>query len=306
MRRNAPNTPHPSSPEPGDWRVAVPRGTEHYRFPSLAETWRETRHRMHVATHADEWIDDEDEMYYEPIRGWPRFFRLVFGIGVLLPLALLLCMALLRQLAACDVDSTFWLSDAVWFSLMGFAACMIVMFSHTMDVVWAFVYVVGHELTHAAAVVCSFGRVAHFSVKPSGGFVETSKNNLFIALTPYFVPIWALVWMGLLWVVRLFVDFSWYEALLYGGAGFWWAFHLYWSAWIIPREQPDLEENGMFFSLMIVYIMNLMVIAVILWCFHLLDWVGFYEDFLYGCRVSWEFFNQAASRLAPIVDAWLR
>lgn len=291
MRRIARKAPVKPSPEPGDWRVQVPRDMEHYRFPSLAETWRQTQYRVHVAAQADEWLDDEP--YYEPIRGWPRFFRLILGIGVLLPLALLLCMALLRQLAACEVDSSFWLSDAVWFSLMGFIACMVVMFSHTMDVVWAFVYVVGHELTHAAAVKCSLGRVENFSVKPSGGYVETTKNNLFIALTPYFVPIWALVWMGLLWAIHLFADFSSYEAFLYGGSGFWWAFHLYWSAWIIPREQPDLEENGMFFSLMIVYIMNLMIIAVILWCFHLLEWKGFFEDFLYSCRVSWDLLNSA-------------
>ncbi|MCD8071390.1 MAG: hypothetical protein LUE08_08440 [Akkermansiaceae bacterium] len=282
--------------EYGDWRVAVPPGTEHRRFPSLRETLARSRCRARLASQSDSWEDGVIEC--GALRGWPRFFRLAAGILVLLPLALLLCMALLRQLSGFHVEKEFWVSDPVWFSLLGGALCVVLMFGHVVDAFGAYVYVLGHELTHYLAVWCSLGRVKGFSVTMEGGYVETTKNNLFIALSPYFVPLWAILWVALLCLLRLFWEFAAFDAWLYGGAAFWGAFHLYWTTWIIPREQPDLEENGMFFSLMIVYIMNMLLMAFVLWCFHLLSWDSLLEDFLYVCRESWEMLSLLADKIA--------
>lgn len=295
----------PLSPvEPGDWRVVVPQGTEHRKFPALSETFARTRYRTQMAARADEWYEEEEDFSYEPLRGWSRFFHLAAGIFLLLPAALLLCMALVRHLSGCELDRAFWLSDPVWFSLLGFAVCLVLMFGHILDAIWAYVYVLGHELTHYLAVWCSLGRVEGFSVTMSGGYVETTRNNLFIALSPYFIPLWAIVWVALVFLLHVFWDFAAFDAWLYGGAAFWGGFHLYWTTWIIPREQPDLEENGMFFSLMIVYIMNLLLMTLVLWCFHLLSWGGLVEDFVYVCRQSWDLLCLYASEISARFAEW--
>ena len=57
-------------------------------------------------------------------------------------------------------------------------------------------------------------------------------------------------------------------ALLYSGLGFWWCFHLFWTAWIIPKDQPDLAGNGTFFSLILVYFANLLLFLGLLRLFN--------------------------------------
>jgi hypothetical protein len=49
--------------------------------------------------------------------------------------------------------------------------------------------------------------------------------------------------------------------LLLGGT---WAFHLSFTMWMIPKGQTDLTYHGTFFSLVIIYLMNLLLVAVIL------------------------------------------
>ena len=43
-----------------------------------------------------------------------------------------------------------------------------------------------------------------------------------------------------------------------------WAFHLSFTCWMIPKGQSDLTFHGTFFSLVIIYLMNLLVLAVFL------------------------------------------
>jgi hypothetical protein len=38
-----------------------------------------------------------------------------------------------------------------------------------------------------------------------------------------------------------------------------------WTLWMIPRDQPDLKENGTFLSLVVIYLANLLVL-VLLFC----------------------------------------
>jgi hypothetical protein len=43
-----------------------------------------------------------------------------------------------------------------------------------------------------------------------------------------------------------------------------WSFHLFWTLWIIPRDQPDLQENGTFFSLALIYLANVLLLSSLL------------------------------------------
>jgi hypothetical protein len=119
-------------------------------------------------------------------------------------------------------------------------------------------YVLGHEFTHALAAMLAGGKVSAFQVSAKGGHVVTDRVNWWITLSPYFVPIYALIWMGL-WVS---VDF-WYplkawQPILYFGLGVFWCFHLTFTVSMLHLRQTDLSSQGYFFSFIIISLINLL------------------------------------------------
>ncbi|MEI6175804.1 MAG: hypothetical protein WCS43_02835 [Verrucomicrobiota bacterium] len=128
-----------------------------------------------------------------------------------------------------------------------------------------YIYVLGHELTHALFVWCFFGKVTGFSASAEGGYITTTKTNMLIALSPYFVPFWALVFSLVYAAAKHFMDLApgwnlFYIAML----GVTWTFHMVWTVWMLPRDQPDLREHGTFFSLVVILLVNLLLLAALL------------------------------------------
>ena len=75
----------------------------------------------------------------------------------------------------------------------------------------------------------------------------TNKSNILIALSPYFIPFWSAVLISLHSFVSLWWDIPAGGLILTGLLGFTWTFHIIWTVWMIPKDQPDLKENGTFF-----------------------------------------------------------
>jgi hypothetical protein len=115
-------------------------------------------------------------------------------------------------------------------------------------------------------VVLFRGRVTDFHVSTDGGYITTNKTNLIIALSPYFVPFWSVIAALAYAVLRLTADLKpgWDQAF-YAVMGVTWTFHMVWTLWMIPRDQPDLKENGTFLSLVVIYLANMLVL-VLLFC----------------------------------------
>lgn len=94
------------------------------------------------------------------------------------------------------------------------------------------------------------GKVTAFHVSVEGGYITTNKSNLVIALSPYFVPFWSVVLAVIYGLARIFAEPNpaW-DLAFYAAMGLTWTFHMVWTLWMIPRDQPDLRENGIFLSL---------------------------------------------------------
>ena len=105
-------------------------------------------------------------------------------------------------------------------------------------------YVFGHELTHALWVLLMGGRVSRFRVGREGGHIITDKNNFWIALAPYFFPLYSILVLALYGVLSLFLNMQPYGRLLYALIGVTWAFHFTFTCWMIPKNQTDLSDNG--------------------------------------------------------------
>lgn len=184
---------------------------------------------------------------------------------LLLPLCWVTTWTFLSRFSHIAVDQDFWKTPEFWYFATGALVMVGWFWSGLLQSFFLYLYVLGHELTHAFFVVLYRGKVTDFHVSADGGYITTNKTNLVIALSPYFVPFWAVVSAAIYAVVRYFggVSQEW-DRLLYGLMGVTWTFHMIWTLWMIPRDQPDLKENGTFLSLVIIYLANVLVLVGLL------------------------------------------
>lgn len=267
--------------EHGDWRVPVDNPADAVHQTPLP-LWRRVRMRAdYLVSATPSYQQLEDDMIV-PISGWPRFSRLFVACFILLPLSVLMVFALLVQMYKATPamqNVSFWLSPNVWHALLGAFALFVSTLSSELKMLLVYIYVLGHEATHALAALLCMGRVRRFQVGFDGGFVETDKDNLFIALSPYFVPLWMGIWLLVFAVAHWLYPHELLETLLYVGFGYWWSFHLYWTLWVIPREQPDMLENGLMFSALVIMLTNIGILTLILAFFGCISLQGYIEDF---------------------------
>jgi hypothetical protein len=184
---------------------------------------------------------------------------------MLLPLCWVTSWTFLSRFSQAAVNQDFWKTAEFWYFATGALVMVGWFWSGLLQSFFLYLYVLGHELTHAVFVVIYRGKVTDFHVSTSGGYITTNKTNLIIALSPYFVPFWSVVCAVLYALVRHFAGLSQeWDRLLYAVMGITWTFHMVWTLWMIPRDQPDLKENGTFLSLVVIYLANLLVLAGLL------------------------------------------
>jgi len=82
-------------------------------------------------------------------------------------------------------------ADVVWVATLAGAGCWLAIFLLLPKPMW--VYVFGHELTHAIWTWLFGGRVKKFKASSQGGHVVVTRNNFIIALAPYFFPLYAVL-----------------------------------------------------------------------------------------------------------------
>ncbi|VVM04895.1 hypothetical protein MAMC_00274 [Methylacidimicrobium cyclopophantes] len=161
-------------------------------------------------------------------------------------------------------------------------------------------YIFAHELTHALAVYLHGGRVSRFRVGDQSGSIRCNRSNLWIVLSPYFVPFYMLLWLGLWTIVDFYRPIRSYQWLLYAGTGFTWGFHLFFTVEAVHGKQPDLHVEGWFFSLVFITGLNLLILAALLG-FLSPSWTvsrflsHFGDDLLFCYRLSQEGFAAFAS-----------
>ena len=202
--------------------------------------------RRHAA--ADPWMI--------PTR-WVKFVIAIF----LVPLCAILTQTFFTVFARATVTHRLWAGEEFWFFSLGAVLWLIAFFGLPRPML---VYVFGHELTHALWVWIMGGRVTRFRVGREGGHIVTDRNNFWIALAPYFFPLYSLLVIAIYGALGLFLNVQPYGRLLYALIGVTWAFHFTFTCWMIPKKQTDLTDHGTFFSLVVIYLMNLLLLSVML------------------------------------------
>ncbi|MHA3773326.1 hypothetical protein ACXR0O_17470 [Verrucomicrobiota bacterium sgz303538] len=204
-----------------------------------------------------------------------RWLNAVIGLFLLVP-AGLLTQTFFTAFSRATLEHAFWATEEFWFFGLGAVLWTLWFFGS----IWALgeprplrAYIFGHELTHAIWVWLMGGRVSHFEVRRDGGHILTDTHNFWIALAPYFYPIYSIAVIAFYGAVSLFYDlasadieFLWITPLqwLFLALGASWAFHMSFTCWMIPKGQSDLTYHGTFFSLVVIYTVNLALLAVFL------------------------------------------
>ena len=127
----------------------------------------------------------------------------------------------------------------------------------------AYLYILGHELMHAIAALLSGGKVKSIRVSSKGGSVSTTKNSIFIALSPYLFPLYTVfvsaIWFSLNYFMKGRLSYS----LFLFAIGFTLMFHIVLTIDFLKIKQTDLLHAGHLFSICLIYIINLIIVGLV-------------------------------------------
>ena len=149
-------------------------------------------------------------------------------------------------------------ADVVWVPLLAGASCWVVIFLLLPKPMW--IYVFGHELTHALWAWLFGGQVKKMKVSSSGGHVVVSKTNFFITLAPYFFPFYAALVIAVFAIGHLFWDWCGYLVWFHLFVGAAYAFHVTLTWQVLKTRQSDITSQGWLFSAVIIFLGNVSVL----------------------------------------------
>ena len=140
------------------------------------------------------------------------------------------------------------------------AACWVVIYLLLPKPMW--IYVFGHELTHAVWAWVFGGRVKKFKATSNGGHVIVDKTNFLIALAPYFFPLYAVLVVALFAVGHLVWNWKHYLVWFHLLVGAAYAFHVTLTAHVLKTRQSDIRSQGYLFSAVVIFLGNALVLLV--------------------------------------------
>lgn len=204
----------------------------------------------------------------ERMKSW----KLVTAVLLLLPLVAVTVITALQLMGRALVYQAFWKSSELGFFLLGGIAWWTMFYT---GVRLVSMYVHGHEWSHAITAWACGGKIYKVVASADGGYVDTNKSNTWITLAPYLVPFYTLIALVISMAVSFFVEMRsavpvdlgsfafafrpvWISAFLIGWS---WFFHVTYTIKTIRLEQGDLVRNGEFFSIVLIFFFNLILLV---------------------------------------------
>jgi hypothetical protein len=149
-------------------------------------------------------------------------------------------------------------ADTTWIPFLGGVACWVVIFFLLPKPMW--LYVLGHEFTHALWTWLFGGQVKKMKVSSKGGHVVISRTNFVIALAPYFFPLYAVLVIGLFVLGNLLWNWRGYLVWFHLLVGAAYAFHVTLTVHVLQTRQSDITGQGYLFSAVVIFLGNACVL----------------------------------------------
>jgi hypothetical protein len=183
----------------------------------------------------------------------PKWAKMIIAI-LLLPVCVGAGRTLWRVMRACGG------ADLTLVPIGAGAACWLVIYWLLPKPMW--IYVFGHELTHALWAWLFGGRVKKFKATADGGHVVVDKSNFLIALAPYFFPLYAALVVAGFAVGHLVWNWGPYLAWFHLLVGAAYAFHVTLTAHVLKTRQSDITSQGYLFSAVVIFLGNALVLLI--------------------------------------------
>ena len=191
----------------------------------------------------------------------PMFFAVVrFLVGfLLLPVCVVITRTLISLINTIQPDSGHTIPPAALALIAGFLLWQLIYFVLPRP---ARTYVIAHELTHALWGWLMGAKIFNIQVRKETGSVTLSKTNFLITLAPYFFPLYTVLIIIVYYILTAFLDMSGYYVIWLGLIGLTWGFHATFTISTLMQKQSDIRECGRIFSYTIIYIFNVLGIAL--------------------------------------------
>jgi hypothetical protein len=168
------------------------------------------------------------------------------------------CFGLSRTLVRIFTESGGALT--VWVPLLAGAGCWLGIYALLPRPM--LLYVLSHEATHVLWTWGFGGKVRGFQATSRGGQVSVTRSNFFIALAPYFFPLYVVALVAFFTVGHLVWGwapyFPWFHLFL----GVAYAFHVTLTLSVLRTEQSDITSQGYLFSAVVIWLGNLFVLLI--------------------------------------------
>jgi len=256
----------------------------------LANCHARTLRRMHHAQLLESGFASVEDYHALPLPAPTRLLRYLIG-GLCLYVTALILLALVSSLQQTRPGWRELLgSNELWYGTLGLMCWQIIWRAAIWRKALMYLYVMAHEYSHALAIWLCRGRVLDVHITPQGGHVTADKDNVFIALAPYMLPFWALLWLLLLQPFHMVWPGYELDVVTYLGLGFLIGFHFSWTAWTLRLNQPDIRDNGTFFSLSLLLLANVCWVLLASSLNGMFSWPAFVNSWLYYLQVSLSMF----------------
>lgn len=148
-----------------------------------------------------------------------------------------------------DFESTLLFSGAILFFLF-YRFCK-----------FEFLYTFIHEFTHLFFGIIFFKKIIRFKVSKFKGEVVLSSTNPVILLAPYFFPFLTFILLLIGFLVWNFFKYKFIWYLTITLVGFSLMLHIVMTLKSLMIKQTDINTNGFFFSLVIIYFLSISLIT---------------------------------------------
>ena len=151
-------------------------------------------------------------------------------------------------------------AEIMWLTTLSGILCWVLIYLFLPEPKW--IYVFGHELTHAVWSWLFGGRLKKFKVNSNGGHVLITKSNFLTSLAPYFFPMYVVIIFIIYMIGNFFWNWTSYVLWFYFLIGMMYAFHVTLTYRILKIKQPDIVQEGYIFSAVIIFLGNVCILLI--------------------------------------------
>lgn len=159
-------------------------------------------------------------------------------------------------------------------------------------------HIFGHELTHAFFAKLFGWKVKDIKVSSNGGHAKLSGSNFIVTLAPYFFPFYSFIVL----MIYILAILTGYDTYIYPYflflTGFTLSLHILMTIVSVKTDQPDIKEGGLVFSIPLIYLGNLLTIALLL-RLTVLRGINYFGFLKMGWMKSWEIWKVLVRTASP-------